>query len=81
MDRVSLNEIYKFCNGTPTTRNMVEGENILNSGHLIHRWYTNKDDTNINLLAMCLQTSVLRDKPHEVNRTLSFQHEITWIVS
>jgi len=36
MNRVSLNEIYTFCNGTPTTRNMVDGENILNSGHLIH---------------------------------------------
>jgi len=38
---------------------MVEGENILNSGHLIHCGYTNKDDANINLFAMCLQTSAL----------------------
>ncbi|CAI6344223.1 unnamed protein product [Macrosiphum euphorbiae] len=81
MNRVSLNEIYTFCNGTPITKNMVEGENILNSGHLIHCGYTNKDDANINLFAMCLQTSALRDKPHEVYGTLSFQNEITWIVS
>lgn len=80
MDWVSLNEIYTFCNGTPTTRNMVEGESILNSGHLIHCGYTNKDDANINLFAMCLQTSALREKPHEVYGTLSFQN-CTWIVS
>ncbi|KAL4119917.1 hypothetical protein QTP88_012671 [Uroleucon formosanum] len=60
---------------------MFEGENILNSGHLIHYGYTNKDDANINLFAMCFQTSTLRDKPHKVYRTLSFQNEITWIVS
>lgn len=72
MDRVSFNEIYMICNGTPTIRNMVEGENILSSRHLIHSGYTYKDNNIIKLFVMCLQTSELRDKPHEVHGILSF---------
>jgi len=38
---------------------MVERENVLNSGHLIHCGYTNKDDANINLFAMCLYVTLI----------------------
>ncbi|CAI6363425.1 unnamed protein product [Macrosiphum euphorbiae] len=51
---------------------MVEGENILNSGHLINCGYIiSKDLKEINILGMCLQTSAIRDKPH--NKTGSLQ--------
>jgi len=74
MDRIFLADIYTFCSATPNTRNMVEGENILNSGHLINYGYTSKDLKEIYILGMCLQTSAIRDnpdKPHNI--TLSLQ--------
>jgi hypothetical protein len=49
MDTITLTEIYRFCNGTPTTRNMVEEENVLNSGHIINCGYVNKNQISINL--------------------------------
>ncbi|KAL4104380.1 hypothetical protein QTP88_019681 [Uroleucon formosanum] len=60
MDRISLADIYTFYSATPNTRNMVEGENILNSGHLINCGY----------ISMCLQTSAIRDKPHNITGSL-----------
>jgi len=39
MDRICLSTVYNFCDGIPATRNMVEVENVLNSGHLIHYGY------------------------------------------
>ncbi|CAI6377479.1 unnamed protein product [Macrosiphum euphorbiae] len=70
MDRISLADIYTFCSATPNTRNMVEGENILNSGHIINCGYISKDLKEINTLGMCLQTSAIRDKPHNITGSL-----------
>jgi len=64
MDRISLEDIYTFCSTTPNTQNMVEGENILNSGCI------SKDLKEINILGMCLQTSAIRDKPHNIAGSL-----------
>lgn len=73
MDTICLSEIYRFCNATPTTRNMVEGENVLNSGHIINCGYVNKNEMSIGIFATCLQTSSIRDKPHEINGNLHFK--------
>lgn len=73
MDTIRLSEIYRFCNATPTTRNMVEGENVLNSGHIINCGYVNKNEMSIDIFATCLQISSIRDKPHEINGNLHFK--------
>jgi len=81
MDRICLNAIYEFCDGTPTTRNMVEGENILNSGRLIHCGYTLKNQELLNIFSMCLQTSALREKPHEIQGVFNFKNNENWVIS
>jgi len=52
---------------------MVEGENVLNSGHIINCGYVNKNETNIQIFATCLQASVIKDKPRELNGNLNFK--------
>lgn len=72
MDKISLTDIFTFCSANSNTRNMVEGENILNSGHLINCGYIQNDLKIIDIQALCLQTSAIRDKPHNITGSLQF---------
>lgn len=65
MDRTFLSKIYTFCNAFRTTRNMVEKKDILDSGNIINCVDVNKDFQVIDLFAICLQTSAIKEKPHE----------------
>lgn len=70
--RLSLSEICAFTQSTPTSRNFVEGEKVLNAGHIIFcgRGNDTADGNSIHFLAFCLQTSNMTSRPHEINGLL-----------
>lgn len=70
MDRISVSEIALFFNVTPTIRNMVYRENVLNSEHMITRGYALKDEKIMDVFSTCLQTSLIKDKPHVIRGRL-----------
>ena len=68
--RVSIQEVCKFAETNPSCKSFVGGEALLNAGHLIHCGKLSNDDClngqNYKIFAFCLQTSHLRDAPHEM---------------
>ena len=64
--KITLQEIFKFAQCTVTSRNLIEGERLLNSKHIIKCGKLESGD-NLNIKAYCLQTSNLKGQPHEIN--------------
>ena len=56
---LQLDILCKYTNATPSSRNMVEGQNIINSGMLIMSGAIARTNNHIDLYALCLQTSAL----------------------
>ncbi|KAJ8976156.1 hypothetical protein NQ317_018095 [Molorchus minor] len=67
--RLSLFEVFTYLNATPASRNIGEGESILNAGHLILCGVTEFTHSIIRTLGLCLQTSALTKPPHEISGT------------
>lgn len=66
---LSLPTIFKYLDATLNSRCFIEGEQILNSQHLILCGRKNTD-YNINVVSLCLQTSALQTHPHKINGEL-----------
>ena len=54
---ISLDELCRYTAATPTTRNAREVQRVINSGLLIMCGVTAETSVNIELYALCLQTS------------------------
>lgn len=67
--RVMIQEICRFASATPTSRNFIAGENIIDRGHLLNcgKVSNSNDSDVVQILAFCLQTTSLREEPHEIN--------------
>lgn len=65
--RIGIMDIFKFLDGNSNSRCIEEGEKILKAHHLITCGIKNMDDTTVELLGLCLQTSALSAPPHEIN--------------
>jgi hypothetical protein len=46
---------------------VVEGEAVLNAGHIVCCGVVSRDENNVTIFALCLQTSALQSDPHELN--------------
>ncbi|KAJ8975630.1 hypothetical protein NQ317_002804 [Molorchus minor] len=64
---LSIGNVLKYLNATPDSRNFVEGERLLNASHLILCGIEEKCEANLNIFALCLQTSALSSPPHEIS--------------
>ncbi|KAJ8981356.1 hypothetical protein NQ317_004599 [Molorchus minor] len=64
---LSIGNVLKYLNATPDSRNFVEGERLLNASHLILCGIEEKCEANLNIFALCLQTSALSLPPHEIS--------------
>ena len=65
--KLSIAEICKFSGSTPSCRNFVEGEKILQAGHVIFCDQLDTDsEEEIKIIAFCLQSSSLKSAPHEI---------------
>lgn len=69
---LNLNTIFKYLNATPSSRCVVEGEEVLNAKHLLLCGITSAENWVFNIFALCLQTSALsQGKPHEISGKLN----------
>ena len=71
---LQLDILCKYTNETPSSRNMIEGQNIINSGMLIMCGTTARTNNHIDLYALCLQTSALTSEPHVITGTLLIKY-------
>ena len=73
MPSLSLVDILKYVEGDQGSRNLTEGEAVLNAGYLIACGRSAEESTgNVwKVLALCLQTSALTSPPHTINATFT----------
>ncbi|XP_074097649.1 uncharacterized protein LOC141526510 [Cotesia typhae] len=71
--RVSIQEICKFGSSTSNSRNFIGGEHIIDRGHILNCGIVNNNSESdvYHLLAFCLQTTSLKNEPHEINGQIS----------
>lgn len=74
--KLSISEICNFTNSTPSCRNFVEGERVLNANHVIFCDKISVNDECVCFIAFCLQTSNLRSNPHEITGSISSDGKI-----
>lgn len=69
---VSLRSVFTYLKANPESRCIVEGEEILNANHIILMGSTTASDVSVEILGLCLQTSALKNNPHEITGILEF---------
>ncbi|KAK0179270.1 hypothetical protein PV327_005035 [Microctonus hyperodae] len=76
--RVTIQEICLFASAIPTSRNFTCGENIIDRSHILScDKVDNSDDRDVyQILTFCLQTTSLKNEPHEINGIISKVGEI-----
>ncbi|XP_051156911.1 uncharacterized protein LOC127278964 [Leptopilina boulardi] len=67
---LNISDVCAFANATASTRNFLEGEKLLHAGHLLFCGKEAEEDNLINLIAFCIQSSKIKDAPHEIKRSL-----------
>lgn len=65
-----LDILCEYARASLSSRNMIEGQNIINSGMIIMCGATVKTESKINLYSLCLQTSALTSEPHVITGCL-----------
>ncbi|XP_044745100.1 uncharacterized protein LOC123306964 [Coccinella septempunctata] len=63
---LSLKEYFRYLGSIPTSRNLVEGEAVLNAGHIMMCGNLGKSSRVIEIFGLCSQTSALSSDPHEI---------------
>ena len=69
----SLSQVLDFIESTSNSRNFVDREKIINAGHFIFSGLNNQSANQQNILSYCLQSSDVRDQPHEI-KTIIYQN-------
>ncbi|KAJ8977808.1 hypothetical protein NQ317_000065 [Molorchus minor] len=69
--KLSILEYMKYLGGSKYSKCVVEGENVLNAGHLILAGKTEENLENVTINGLCLQSSSLESVPHEITGELS----------
>ncbi|XP_043469594.1 uncharacterized protein LOC122503202 [Leptopilina heterotoma] len=64
--KLSISEICKFSDCTPSSRNFVEGERVWQADHIIFCGQQDSDETSIKIISFCLQSSNLKSAPHQI---------------
>ena len=65
-----LDVLCNYTKATPSSRNTIEGQGVINSGMIVMCGATVKTNDKIELYALCLQTSALTSDPHIITGTL-----------
>lgn len=69
-DSISLQAILNYGNITPNSRNLVEAERLIKSDFIITLGSTKVTENDIEILALCLKTSAMKDVPHTIKGTI-----------
>lgn len=70
-----VGKVLKYLGGNADSRCFVEGEGILSANLLIMCGVSEVKNNIVHIMGLCLQTSALNDKPHEINITLTVNTE------
>ena len=65
-------ELCRYTAGTHTTRNMRQGQQVINSGLLIMCGVTAETSVNIEFYALCLQTSSITLDPLKHSNLMNY---------
>ena len=72
---LQIHTLCEFANAIPSSRNLMEGQKVVNSGIIIICGVTSKSNRRIELFALCLQTSpLMAEPPQTVRRRGSCMH-------
>lgn len=69
--RLSILEYMRYLEGSTHSKCVVEGENVLNAGHLVLGGKTEVTNEFINIYGLCLQSTAINSDPHEIKGTLT----------
>lgn len=74
---LSLVSVLEYLEATNNSRCLIEGESVLQAKHLIVCGQIAQECTehSISIFALCLQTSHLTGKPHEINGKLMLDQD------
>ena len=70
MAALNLQTIINYASITPSSRNLIEAERLLKAKMIITFGATKITDKQMDILALCLQTSAMRESPHTIKGTL-----------
>ncbi|KAH0535174.1 hypothetical protein KQX54_014593 [Cotesia glomerata] len=70
---LSMCEVLDHLDSTTKSRNFIEGEQVVNSNHLIYTGILNENNEQYELLSYCIQSSNTRGDPHEITIQLSIK--------
>lgn len=75
---ISLKSICDWAGSNPSQRKFIEGERVYQAGHIITCGKNEppKNPDIVSFTAVCLQTTNLRDLPHEINGEFSKSGQI-----
>lgn len=79
---LTISAICDWAGTNPRQRNFIEGERLLKAGH-IFKCGRNSDENDSGVTSFtsyCLQTSKLRDHPHQIDGKISMNGEILCVV-
>ncbi|CAG9769675.1 unnamed protein product [Ceutorhynchus assimilis] len=71
---LSLAEYMSYIEATTSSRCLIEGEEVLNAGHIVLHGRTDCSPTSIKICAVCLQTSALQSHPHQITGELKISN-------
>lgn len=81
--KLSIVEYMKYISGSEHSKCVVEGENVLDAGHLILAGKIKETSCSdyIDVYGLCLQSSALDSNPHEITGKLSITAKYLKITS
>nr|CAI5865889.1 unnamed protein product [Callosobruchus analis] len=72
---LSLMEYITYIGGNANSRVVLEGEEVVNAGHIILYGKSELTHFSLKVCALCLQTSALQSNPHEIKGTLTISNK------
>nr|CAI5831074.1 unnamed protein product [Callosobruchus analis] len=76
---LSLMEYITYIGGNANSRVVLEGEEVVNAGHIILYGKSELTHFSLKVCALCLQTSALQSNPHEIKGTLTISNKFAAI--
>lgn len=73
---ISFSQVAKFAGDRIRMQN--EGEAVLKGNHIISVGVKKNSSTEVEVMATCLQSSKVRDVPHEINITFNHSPDVMW---
>ncbi|KAK0178534.1 hypothetical protein PV327_007415 [Microctonus hyperodae] len=79
---ISIKEICTWAGTKPDNRNFVEGERLLQAGHILKcgKCSVKCDRGAVSIIAYCLQTSHLKENPHKIDGHVSLSGKIKTMI-